>query len=334
MSTASLLSRTGPFVAARSTCTRSSIFPRHQLLAAGRTTNTSSRSRRRFESSSSSSSKTKKDNPPLPSPAKAKQQYLESKKKLDPNDVVGKMQQLSEELNIVRERNVKLLDKELNKSIWRKLTDPLRRYKHSVINMGAVTLAYILAHNLFMAKKQQRQVQGDLEESQQDVSRLQGLLRSLLLDNTHDEIASHCAQQVVAVTEELQESSSLSSPRQQSSTGWFWSSSSKRRFAWNTNTQDKQQETLENTLKTMIRNEMESRIGDAALTQDERKQKGMEQVRQENKSQLEEWSENPELLLQAMFEDEATNNEGEQRVVTTTEDEDGRQVVKKQVFSM
>jgi hypothetical protein len=86
---------------------------------------------RRWESSSSKNSGKKDALPPLPpSPAKAKQVYLQSQKDVmfDPQ---AKIVQMNKELDIVRERAAAKLDKEINKSVYRKLTQrvPLCRLR-------------------------------------------------------------------------------------------------------------------------------------------------------------------------------------------------------------
>jgi hypothetical protein len=136
------------------------------------------------------------------SSVQAKQQYLKSKDKLidRENDPMAKMAQLSKELDIVRERAAAKLDKELNKSVYRKLTDPLRRYKHSVVNMVAVTLAYVLAHNLFVTSQKEKKARAALEASQQETQNLKGTLANLLSESTVQSIASACVEEVAQTT--------------------------------------------------------------------------------------------------------------------------------------
>jgi hypothetical protein len=74
-----------------------------------------------------------------PSPAKAKQLYLKSQKGLVFHPQ-AKIVQMNKELDIVREWAAAKLDKDINKSVYRKLMDPLQRYKHSVINLVELSL--------------------------------------------------------------------------------------------------------------------------------------------------------------------------------------------------
>lgn len=252
-----------------------------------------------YSSSSKHSSGQKKDLSPLPpplSPAKAKQQYLKSVEVIDPQT---KIIEMNKELDIVRERMATKLDKEINKSVWRKLTDPLRRYKHSLINIGAVLFAYILAHNLYVTAKKERQGRSNLKASQVEVQELKSLLQSLLKPETLQEIASSCVEKVTADGRDTVTSTTKSS----------WWRTTRPRLS--------NDDALEEGMVEALKAELEQRIGEKALTEDQRKQKTIEYVWKESKSKVDELSENPELLLQALeeqLEEQDDKNKKERRV--------------------
>ena len=106
------------------------------------------------------------------------------------------MARLQKELDIVRERAAERLEQNLKKTVWQRLTDPLKRHSHSWINVGAVLLAYILAHNLYQTAKEKRKVQEELQVALQDRTTYHNLLRSLLTEETLEPIATACVQEL------------------------------------------------------------------------------------------------------------------------------------------
>jgi hypothetical protein len=253
--------------------------------------------RHRWKSGKSSNGK---DLPPTStststsSPSKAKQEYLRAKEKVViVNDPHAKIVQMNQEMELVRERAAAKLDTELNKSVYRKLTDPLRRHQHSVINIVAITLAYILAHNWFVTAKREKQIRQECTQAQGKVDELQLLLQSILEEGALQSMAEACAEQV-------QESTSTSS------SSWWWPTSSIRRSS---STNDDPND-LQDRLKDVLQTQLEQRIGDKALTQDQLQEKSIQQVWQEATTIKEDDEDDVErLLLQALQEQSDDNEE-------------------------
>ena len=239
------------------------------------------------------------DLPPLPSPSKAKKKYLESR----PEDIHTKILKMNDELEVVRQTQAKRLDKVINKPWYRKLIDPLRRYKHSVINMGAVTLAYVLAHNLFMARKREKAVQAELNQAREEIDNYKGLVKAVVEPEKLKQIAALC------VAQEEDTVDTKGGPK-----SWFGSKSSP--FS-STSSSSK---LLEDQIYSTLRRELGAIVGDVYLPPEERKKKVVEELIQENKTQVKEIAENPELLLKALEEAEVVD------------DKEG--TVKKRVFSL
>jgi hypothetical protein len=284
---------------------------------------------RRWESSSSNKPNTN-NLPPLPSPAKAKKKYLESTTTPPEVDITAKMALLHKELEVVRSTQTKRLDLALNKPWYRKLMDPLKRYKHSVINMAAVTLAYMLAHHLFLSKKREKQTQQELELAQVEAKELQTLLGTLVNPQQVEQMATKMLEDMEQEQHKdnttgtgtgtrkgwFSKSSSRSSSSSRRSGGFLFSSSS----AANASTMG-----MEERLAQVLQQELEARIGDSHLAPAERKQKSVQQLLQDNKAQLQSKETQEEdamtrMLMQAL-------EEAEQEEVPV----DGQ---KKRIFSM
>jgi hypothetical protein len=276
--------------------------------------------------SSSSSSKPPKDlPPPLPpsssstsssssstttttqqlNPAKAKQEFLKTTTTPKGSDAnadhhpIQKMARLQKELDIVRDRAAERLEQKLQKSVWRRLTDPLRRHSHSWINVGAVLLAYILAHNLYMAGKEKKELQQELDETRLEKETVRGALRDLLQDGTLRELAAACVQEL---HDDDDGKAAVSS-----SAGSFWNAKSS---SGSNSTQDLIE--LADAIQTALKNELRQRIGDHTLTNEERRiqemQKAWEGSQQEIivKSSSSSSSSSPEQeLLLAVLQDDA-----------------------------
>jgi len=100
------------------------------------------------------------------------------------------MTQLQKELDEVKVQALQKLEREVyNKTVWQRLTDPIRRKQHSFINMVCATFAYILAYNLHLKSKAHKEAVADAEEQTAKTQELQSLLRSLVEDKTIQEIA-------------------------------------------------------------------------------------------------------------------------------------------------
>lgn len=111
---------------------------------------------------------------PLPSsPTQAKKQYLKSKEATDRYlDPQQKIVQMNRELEIIRDKHATKLEKELEKSIYRRLVDPLVMHKHSLYNVMAMTIAYILAHNLYVTSKKEKECRADLMQTLEENAKL------------------------------------------------------------------------------------------------------------------------------------------------------------------
>ena len=181
-----------------------------------------------------------------------------------------KMVRLQKELDIVRERAAERMEAKLNKSTWRKLTDPLRRHSHSWINVGAVLLAYILAHNLYMTGKEKRQLQQELDEATMKRDLYQQALRELVHEATVKELSNKCWEQI----------SSSSSPSS-SSTSW-WNRSSKSTMEQGNADEEQPMATLQQVLQKAL----QERIGDHILTDEERRIKEMQKAWEESQQQI------------------------------------------------
>ena len=231
------------------------------------------------------STKKSNDLPPLPassSPAKAKERYLESKnatdKYLDPH---AKIQQLNRELEIVRENAAAKLDKELNKSLYRKLVDPIKRHKHAAINVGAVTLAYLLAHNLFVASKKGKEARAELNESEKRHEDIRKILEALLQDSTLKEIGSACASKFNQRNTQKQTKAS------------FWKVPS--------STID-EGEDLEKIVVEVLQRELGARIGHLIKLRGEQKQQVIDDIMKENQENVKALNQDPEMFLKQALE--------------------------------
>jgi len=99
------------------------------------------------------------------------------------------MTQLQKELDEVKFQAVQKLEREVyNKTVWQRLTDPIRRKQHSFINMVCATFAYILAYNLHLKSTAHKEALAETEEQTTKTRALQTLLRSLVCQQTIQEI--------------------------------------------------------------------------------------------------------------------------------------------------
>jgi hypothetical protein len=144
--------------------------------------------------------------------------------------------------------------------------------------------------------RKKKQVHPELEASQTKAQELQSLLQSLLQPATLQHMASSCVEQ--AMIEEETRTTTKSS---------WWQTRPRRRLP---------DDSLEERMLQVLKDELEGLIGEKALTEDQRQQKAIEHAWQESKSKVEAMNENPELLLQAFFEEEEKDykNKKERRV--------------------
>lgn len=193
--------------------------------------------------------------PPLPpSPSHAKQEFLKTQ------DPIQHMARLQKELDIVRERAAERLEQRLKKTVWQRLTDPLKRHSHSWINVGAVLLAYILAHNLYQTAKEKRKVQEEWQVAMNDRATYHDLLRSLLKEETVEQLATACVNEL---------SKKETSPSSSSSV--FWNKATTK----NSKLDDSH---LVSIVQAVLEEQLRQRIGDHILTDEERRIKDLQRA--------------------------------------------------------
>jgi hypothetical protein len=214
-----------------------------------------------------------------------------TEKYLNPQE---KIQQNFKEIELVREQAVAKLESELKKSIYNRLTDPLKNHKHSLYNVLAMTLAYLLAHNLFLTSKKEKEARLQLLESQQMNDDLKLLIESLLQESAVNEMAENCVRQ-------MNEESNNGETNPRSS---WWKGV--------VSVTQSDQKTVEGKLRFALRNELEARIGHVSTASDEeRKQQSIEEIMQQNQEKVKELNENPAFLLQQALEIAEGKVEGE-----------------------
>jgi hypothetical protein len=256
-------------------------------------------------SSSRSFGSAKKDiPPPLPpsktaataskskpsSPVEAKRQYLESKKRTEEflQDPQKKITQLHSEIDQVRET----LEKQVyNKTVWQRLTDPLKRKQHSLINMIAATFAYILAYQLHLKRLANQKLRDESEERERRQRDLKRLLRSLLEEDYVRGMAE-------AAAEELADGGTT--------TGWPG-------WPWSAPPPAERPSTLSRSrmdaLTRVLRQKLEERIGDEGMDDDTKKERGIERIWKQNQQKLQSDGDDDMASLLALAE-EAVEDEG------------------------
>jgi hypothetical protein len=246
-----------------------------------------------------------------------------------------KLARLAQEIDTIKLEQTQKLDAQLNKSVWRKLTDPLRRYKHSLVNVVVVTLAYVLAHKLYMNSKREQQVALALEESQQETRNLQQILSSLLQEQVLQEIATQCAQELVAGGDE-EEIIGKNRRQRGSATSWWGgrrgTSNGRGWLQQYSNTDD--EDVLVETLVPVLQKALEQRIGDAPLPEEERKRKALQQLVAEQKDKVKAQKEEERAFFQALAEATSSSITTSTTTEETVAVSNGKQVVQKRIFSM
>jgi flagellar biosynthesis regulator FlaF len=206
-------------------------------------------------------------------PVKAKQRYLESKQRTEEflKDPQKKMNQLQAEINQVKER----LDKQVyNKSVWQRLTDPLKRKQHSLINMIAAVFAYILAFQLHLKRQANQKLTEEINAQENKVQNLKDLLRSLLDDDYLQDMATAVASEKVFM---MTGSNRKESP-------WYYWGSFKATAATE---RDSLSHAQMDAMVQILRSKLEKRIGDDGLDEHAKKERDIERIWKENKQKIE-----------------------------------------------
>lgn len=173
------------------------------------------------------------------------------------------MTRLQKELDVVRDRMAERVEAKLQKSVWRRLTDPLRRHSHSWINVGAVLLAYVLAHNLYMSAKEKRAYKEQLDDAAEKRDIYQQAMRDLLKEETLKELSDKCLEEV-------------SSSGNKTSLSW-----------WNrSKPSQKIMDDEAGIIMQVLQRELKDRLGDHVLTDEERRIQEMQIAWQESQQQL------------------------------------------------
>ncbi len=192
------------------------------------------------------------------------------------------MARLQKELDVVRVRAAERLEQKLKKTVWQRLTDPLKRHSHSWINVGAVLLAYILAHNLYQTAREMRKYKEELEEATIERDTYKEALRNLVSEETLKEISTICVQELFMNEKPLR--------------GSFWNRSGNPPI-----TRDQERATIEGLLEKEFRR----RFGDHVLTDEERRIKELQKAWQESQNQIVDMS--PEQkLIESVFKEDAS----------------------------
>jgi hypothetical protein len=223
-------------------------------------------------SSASAASKTQK----VLSPVEAKRRYLESKARTEEflKDPQRKINQLQSEMDQVREK----LEKEVyNKSIWRRLTDPLKRKQHSLINMIAASFAYILAYQLHLKRQLNAKLQSQIDEEQEKVTNIKQLLQSILDDDFLQDISNEISYELNQETQ-----------HQQQSNHWPWRNSAKNSASAVVD---------DSVIVSILRQKLEDRIGDEGLDDEAKKQRNIDRIWKENQKRLQQSTSLEDLVV-------------------------------------
>lgn len=235
---------------------------------------------------------------PLPSsskqaPAEAKKRYLESKKAtdryLDPHE---KLLQMNREIELVRDQAATRLETELQKSVWKRLTDPLVKHKHSLYNIMAMTIAYVLAHNLYVVAKKEKECRAELMRCQEENAKLHQAIKSLLDESTLRDFGSACAMEIKKQNE----------ARATHFWGWSLGRSTSGDATDNSNLRD--------SLVSALREFLSVRVKEVhAVEKEDDSTLSLEEIMEENQKNMEAINTNPELLLQDAIQQSASKQE-------------------------
>jgi hypothetical protein len=229
-------------------------------------------------------------------PVKAKQRYLKSKQQTEEflKDPQKKMNQLQAEINQVKER----LGKEVyNKSVWQRLTDPLKRKQHSLINMIAATFAYILAYQLHLKRQSNQALAEEIQTQEEMIKNLKTLLRSLLDDDYIQDIATTVVSENTFMITEGNREKNL----------WSWNSAGTVRAA--ATERDYLSPALVDAMGQVLRSKLEERIGDDVLDDLVKKKRNIERILKENRQNMKSNGENHVAELLALAEKDEKEQE-------------------------
>jgi hypothetical protein len=228
----------------------------------------------------SRSSSTADNNKVFSSPVEAKRRYLESKKRTEDflKDPQRKISQLQSEMDQVRDK----LEREVyHKSVWRRLTDPLKRKQHSLINMIAATFAYILAYQLHLKRQANQKLQAQIDQQQLKVEDLQRLLRSLLDKEYIEDVSKE-------ISDERQSNNrgNNSANRRTVWNGWTWTTSREQGQSSRATHECIGVDDDFSVITSILRKRLEERIGDEGLDDESKKQRNIERIWKENEKRL------------------------------------------------
>mmetsp|Transcript_24723 Transcript_24723/g.58054 ORF Transcript_24723/g.58054 Transcript_24723/m.58054 type:complete len:300 (-) Transcript_24723:117-1016(-) len=219
---------------------------------------------------SQSSDLSSKAKPAQLSPAKAKKEYIETRKRTaeflkDPQANIARMQA---EMDKTKEKLARVHDK----PIWKRVIDRIRAKQHAAINLLAASMAYILAYRLHLQIKASDELKEQVELERTKNSDLRSLLRSL----TTDEFSREVVAQAMAA------SPTAPTPEPKARSSWF-GGSSRTQGSLSSSTSMPQLDALVATL----RQKLEARIGDEGLGDEERRKKTIRKIWEENENRIE-----------------------------------------------
>ena len=224
------------------------------------------------------------------SPAKAKQQYIESQKRAGEflKNPKASILRLQKEIDDTKSK----LHQELDKSMWKRLTERLKTRQHSIINLLVATFAYILAHRLHLKMKANTELQKELTIEREQNFKLRSILRSI---TTHAFISDVVSNTIVSTTNDTAEQRSSSSSPLSWLKSWLLFGSKSKSTATSTSTStllSEEDDDEESTTKTnqllfvqTLRLKLEEKIGHEGLEENDKKQKIIEQIWIENEKE-------------------------------------------------
>lgn len=243
----------------------------------------------RYRSSQASSGQ--KLNPLPSSPAQAKQQYLKSKQATDRYlDPQQQILQMNRELELVRIKHAANLEKELKKSMYRRLADPLVKHKHSIYNIFAMTIAYVLAHNLYVTSKKEKECRSELLQSQKEKAKMKQITDSLLHESVLNDIGSACAMEI---------------EREFGGGALSFSSWLSCCFV---SPKSLDESLLQDIVVKVLRHKLSARIGNGEVAEEGSKL-SVDEIMQKNHESMKEINTNPDLILQDALQHSSSDQE-------------------------
>ncbi|KAL3942774.1 MAG: hypothetical protein SGBAC_003086 [Bacillariaceae sp.] len=199
---------------------------------------------------------------------------------------------MNQELELVRNKHATKLEKELKKSIYRRLVDPLVKHKHSLYNVVAMTIAYVLAHNLYVTSKKEKECRSDLLQSQEENVKLKQSIDSLLDETTLKDIGSACAMEI----EREFANGGVSTLSSWLSGGFVAAKSLEERL-------------LRGIVAKVLRHELSARIGIDEVAEEEDSKLSVEEIMHQNQESMKVINSNPELFIQDAMQQPASDQE-------------------------